>query len=263
MIVQPFDLGVPGLFVTGTDTGVGKTLVAGALAAAAHDCGVRVGVMKPVESGCQRRDGRLVPRDAIFLREMSGCGASLELVNPYALQHPLAPALAAELESVSIDLARLDLCYRTLAAEYSPVIVEGAGGLLTPLCGGLTMRDLAVMLRLPVLVVARNTLGAINHAMLTVESARRVGLDVIGIVLNRPAFTEDDATRTNATSLRRWGGAPFIGEIPFLPSLDRGTLALRGIDLASQIGASRARIQGRQARRTTGREFRRRGSRHG
>jgi dethiobiotin synthetase len=263
MIVQPFDLGVPGLFVTGTDTGVGKTLVAGALAAAAHDCGVRVGVMKPVESGCQRRDGRLVPGDAVFLREMARSGASLDLVNPYAMQHALAPALAAELEGVPIDLARIELCYRTLAAEYAPVIVEGAGGLLTPLSGGLTMRDLAVMLRLPVLVVARNTLGALNHTMLTVQSARQAGLDVIGIVLNRPAFVEDDATRTNATALRRWGGAPLIGEIPFLPSLDRGILALRGIDLASQIGASRARTQGRQVRRTTGREFRRRGGRIG
>src|SRR6266508_3240969 len=170
MNLPPFDLGMSALFVTGTDTDVGKTVVVGALAAAANQCGVRVGVMKPVESGCQRRDGRLVPRDAIFARELAGCSSPLDIVNPYALEHPLAPALAAEIESVTIDLGRIEQCYRLLAAEYNPVIVEGAGGLLTPIYGNTTNRELAAALRLPTLIAARNSLGAINHVSLTVES---------------------------------------------------------------------------------------------
>jgi dethiobiotin synthetase len=260
MNLPPFDLGLPALFVTGTDTDVGKTIVVGALAAAAHQCGVRVGVMKPVESGCPSRDGRLVPRDAIFTRELAGCTAPLEIVNPYALQHPLAPALAAEIELVAIDLNRIEQCFRTLAAEYQPLIVEGAGGLLTPLSGGLTMRDLAAALRLPTLIVARNSLGAINHVTLTVEGARKAGLDVVGVVLNRPTIGDDEATRTNPTSVPRWSGVPLIWEMPYLASLDRGTLAVHGIQLAARIAASRVRIQIQHVRASM---RRRRGGRRG
>ncbi len=258
--IQPFDLGMPALFVTGTDTGVGKTIVAGALAAAGRQCGARIGVMKPVESGCARVDGRLIPRDAVFLREMAGCRAPLPLVNSYALQHPLAPALAAQMEGVEIDLSHIELGFRALASEYTHVIVEGAGGLLTPLWGRWTMRDLAARLRLPVLIVARNTLGAINHAAMTVEAARAAGLDVIGIVLNRTGFEQDEATGTNATSLRRWGGAPLLGEIPFLLDRDAGTLAVQGFYLASQIATTRAQAKTareQNARRNTERRGRR------
>ncbi|HZT05404.1 MAG TPA: dethiobiotin synthase [Chloroflexota bacterium] len=248
MSVPAFDLGAPAVFVTGTDTGVGKTVVAGMLVAAARQCGVRVGVMKPVESGCRKFDGRPVPQDAVFLRELAGCRTPLDAVTPYALEHPLAPALAAEMEDVVIDVGRIVLGFRSLAAQYSCVVVEGAGGLLTPLAGGLTMRDLAAQLRVPVLIVARNTLGAINHASLTVESARAAGLEVLGIVLNRVGFEQDAATRTNAVSLRRWGRAHLIGEVPFLPSLDSGTLAMYGFHLAEQISIAWARAHPRDLR---------------
>jgi dethiobiotin synthetase len=259
MILRSFTLGVRAMFVTGTDTDVGKTVVVGALAAAAHHCGVRIGVMKPVESGCPSRDGRLVPRDALFARGMAGSDAPLSLVNPYALEHPLAPALAAEIEDVTIDLGRIATCYKTLAAEHTPMLVEGAGGLLAPLSGNLTMRDLAVYLGLPVLIVARNTLGAINHVALTVQSARAAGLDVLGIVLNRTTKGNDAATLTNSASLRRWGGAPLLAEMPFLTSLDSNTLAVQGLYLASRIAASRMQAHGQRARR----HLERRGVRHG
>lgn len=222
-----------GLFVTGTDTGVGKTVVAAAMALALRARGHRVGVMKPAESGCPRTDGRLLAPDAAFLLEAAGCSAAMETVNPYALAAPLAPALAAELEGVLIDIERIRACYRQLAAEHDVVLVEGAGGLLTPLSGQLTMRDLAVELALPAVVVVRNALGAINHAALTVEAARHAALPVVGLVLNHPSPELDPAARTNADALRRWGGAPLIGELPYALRLDRTLLGSFGETLIS------------------------------
>ena len=237
----------PGVFITGTDTGVGKTVVAAALAAALSAAGARVGVMKPVESGCARVDGKLEPADATFLREVAGCRAPMNVINPYALERPLAPAIAAEIEGVSIEPARLRSCYLQLAEDHDVVLVEGAGGLLTPLADRMTMRDLAALLGLPVLVVARNVLGAINHAALTVEAAtltfpspprgegegegeaaRAAGLEVLGIVLNHTTDTKNAAVQTNRAPIERWGGAPVIGEIPFLASLDLASLRRAG-----------------------------------
>src|SRR4030042_4169582 len=124
-----------GIFVTGTDTGVGKTLVAGGLPALFRENGIDVGVMKPVESGCPRENGILVPKDALFLKEMSGCQDGLDLINPYALEHPLAPALAADLERVEIRLEVIQEAYSILASRHNLVLVEGAGGVVCPVPG--------------------------------------------------------------------------------------------------------------------------------
>ena len=220
-----------GFFITGTDTGAGKTVVTASLALALRRRGLRVGVMKPVETGCLREDDRLVPQDALFLLEASGCQAPLELVNPYALAEPLAPALAAEREGIRIELARLEACYRELARRYDMVLVEGAGGLLVPLTEQHTMLDLANGLGLPLVVVARNILGVINHTALTVAVARQHGAGVLGVVLNHPDPDSDLATQTNAAALRRWAGAPLLGEMPYVPNLDQGTLAACGEQL--------------------------------
>ena len=225
-----------GLFITGTDTGVGKTVVTAALALALRGRGLRVGVMKPVESGCPRVNGTLLPQDAVFLREASGSTMPLELINPYALERPLAPALAAEMEGVSIQLDRIEAAYCTLASAHDFVLVEGAGGLLAPLTGELRMVELACALGLPVLVVARNVLGAINHASLTVEAARGAGLQVAGVVLNNPSPADGAAEGTNAASLRRWVSTPFLGEMSYLPSMEHQGL-LRAAEAALAVGA--------------------------
>jgi dethiobiotin synthetase len=224
-----------GLFITGTDTGVGKTVVTAALAGAMRRRNLRVGVMKPVETGCLREEDRLVPQDALSLLEASGSTASLDLVNPYALAQPLAPALAAEVEGVHIDPDRIHSCYRQLAAEHDVVLVEGAGGLMVPLADRgtrerhpYTMLDLAADLRLPLLVVARNILGVINHTALTVAVGRQQGLAVLGVVLNHPSPESDPATETNAGSLRRWSGTKLLAELPFVQSLDGDTLRSLG-----------------------------------
>ena len=213
-----------GLFITGTDTGVGKTVVTAALAVALSELDFEVGVMKPVESGCARVQGALVPEDAVFLRKAAGSDAPMRLVNPYALRHPLAPALAAEMEGVAIEMETIEKAYATLIGGHDIVLVEGAGGLLAPLSGDLTMLDLAARLGLPVLVVAKNTLGTINHTALTVRAAKSAGLTVLGVVLSNPTAAQDEATATNPDSLRRWAGTALLGEVAHLPSLAVETL---------------------------------------
>lgn len=216
------------LFIVGTDTGVGKTFIGGAVAAALGERGWRVGVMKPVESGCVTVDGALLPADAAHLRAAAGCSAPLSVVCPYALAEPIAPALAAERAGVRIELARIRRCLVQLRAEHEVLLVEAAGGLLTPLTGRLTMRDLGVALGLPVLVVARNVLGAINHTALTVEAARSAGLEVVGVVLNGVEPAEGLAAETNPAALRRWGGAPLLATVPHVPTPDRAAMAAVG-----------------------------------
>ena len=222
-----------GLFITGTDTGVGKTVVAAALALALKARGLKVGVMKPVESGCRRVDGVLVPEDALFLQAAAGCQAPLEQINPYALERPVAPALAAELEGVSIEMPRIEAAYRALASSHDVVLVEGAGGLMAPLVADLRMLDLALALGLPALVVAHNALGVINHTSLTVRVARAAGLRIVGVVLSKVAPRGDTAALSNRASLERWGDAPLLGEVPHLPSLANESLRQAGEALLS------------------------------
>ncbi|MEM8529298.1 MAG: dethiobiotin synthase [Chloroflexota bacterium] len=212
-----------GLFITGTDTEVGKTIVTALLAVALAERGLRVGVMKPAESGCPLENGRLAPQDAQFLKQVSGCTTPLEVINPYTFAPPLTPALAAEQAGVTIDLEHIRTCYEQLVEQHDVVLVEGAGGLLAPLTATHSMRDLAVMLDLPVLVVAANVLGVINHTALTVTVAQQV-TSVVGIVLNTPQTRDDLAVESNAESLRRWGGAPLLGNVAHLTTFEPSTL---------------------------------------
>jgi dethiobiotin synthetase len=209
-----------GIFITGTDTGVGKTLVAGGLAAVLREEGVDVGVMKPAESGCRYQDGQLIPEDALFLKEMSGCDDPLELINPYALKHPLTPALAAEIEGVEIKIETIRQAFHRLASRHELILVEGAGGLLSPLVGDFFMADLARELELPLLVVTRALLGTINHTLLTLSYARYQKIAVLGIVMNHTREERGLAESFNRGALQRWAQAPFLGVLPFLPRLD-------------------------------------------
>jgi dethiobiotin synthetase len=215
-----------GYFITGTDTGVGKTVVTALLARVFSKRGLRVGVMKPVETGCPREGGHLMPQDSLFLRQVSGCTAPQELVTPYTFAEPLAPAIAAELAGSTIEMKRIRECYEQLLAEHDVVLVEGAGGLLVPLTAQLSMHDIAIELNLPVLVVACNKLGAINHTVLTVTVARERS-QVLGIVLNHIQPPENDlAMQTNADALRRWGKVPLLGQVPYMSGVTAETLSL-------------------------------------
>lgn len=205
------------IFITGTDTGVGKTTVACGLAAALVAEGHRVGVFKPTETGCDLgNDGKRRAEDAHRLAWFSGCSADLGDVCPYALPEPLAPALAAQRAGVRIDLDAIVAAHARIVGAHDVTLVEGAGGLLVPLTDSLTFADLAVRLRLPVLVVVASRLGAINHALLTVRSARALGLSVLGYVVNFPApAAVDIAAQTNVDVLGEWLGPP-LGVVPYL-----------------------------------------------
>lgn len=205
-----------GIFITGTDTGVGKTFFACGLAAWLKDAGYRVGVMKPAETGCETGTGTLVPQDAVALKEASGCQVPLERICPYQLREPLAPGVAAEREGVHIDVEKLIDLYSEIRAAHDVTIVEGAGGLLVPIQPSYTYADLALVLKLPVLVIAANRLGVINHMLLTVEHAACRGLRVLGYVLNDMEREPSLAADTNREALVSLTGIPCLGELPYL-----------------------------------------------
>lgn len=207
------------IFVTGTDTGVGKTTVSAGIAAALRARALSVGVCKPVETGCRLgMGGRPVPEDASVLRFFSGCRSELTVICPYALRQPLAPLLAAERERVDIDLERLVHCYQGIAGAHDFTLVEGAGGLLVPITDAATYADLARRLAAPVLVVVGSRLGAINHALLTIRYAESIGLLVLGYVVNFPRSENDEAACSNVEVLTRLLGPP-LGVVPFLGEL--------------------------------------------
>jgi dethiobiotin synthetase len=206
-LLQVLRRGGPGLFISGTDTGVGKTWVACRLAEWGHAQGWRMGVLKPAESGGGG--------DARALIRASGSQLPLDLVRPYAFRLPLAPAVAAAAEGRRVALAPIRRAFKSVAARSDWTLVEGAGGLLVPYAPGWDGAGLAKRLGLPVLLVARAGLGTINHSLLSVEAARRRGLTVLGVLLNGRVKPGDRSSATNADQIstlgrvRVWGPAPW------------------------------------------------------
>lgn len=205
-----------GVLITGTDTGVGKTVVGCGLAAALTAQGKTVGVLKPVETGCSLRNGVLYPEDAARLAAFARVSLPLDQVCPYRFAPPVAPSVAAELTGVTIEPRRIISVFEQIAERCDVTIVEGAGGLLVPLTGRYSFADLARDLRLPLLVVVGSKLGALNHTLLTLHCAQTLSLPLTGYVLNHPAPDSDIATQTNARTLAHLTDAPCLGVIPFL-----------------------------------------------
>jgi len=199
-----------GLFITGTDTGVGKTIVTAVLARVLRLRGVNVGVMKPVTSGCREQDGVLISDDAELLAWAAGVDCDDD-VAPYRLREPIAPSEAAKIDGVKIDFGRITACYRRLAARYDFVLVEGAGGLMVPLHGGLLVADLARQLDLPLLVVTHTGLGTINHSVLTCFAAGQMELEVCGVIVNSYPTEPNLAERGAAHQIGSLCGAPVLG----------------------------------------------------
>lgn len=217
----------PAFFITGTDTNVGKTEAACVLASSFRKAGLKVGVMKPVETGCPIKGDRIMPQDALKLKEASGSEADIDLVNPYRFTAPVAPDLAARLFGASIDLERIKDIFIGLQAAHDLMLVEGAGGLLAPAAEGKSMADLALLLEAPLLIVSANRLGTINHTLLTVSCARQMGLAVKGIILNNPTDSSNDLSAGhNLSDIERLSGFPVLFEIPY--SADQSKLPLLG-----------------------------------
>lgn len=220
------------LFVTGTDTAVGKTTVSCAIAAAARARGLRVQTWKPVESGCASgSQGVLLPADALALAEAARGTTSPvpPLHTVYRFAAPVAPSVAAEQEGQQVALApllRTAARLRSLAPDL--LLVEGAGGFLVPLAPRLMIADLAEALAAPVVIVARDSLGTINHTLLTIEAAVRRGLTVRGVVLNATSETTaaDAEIQRNASEIERCTRVPILGHFPRASDLVADSLGL-------------------------------------
>jgi len=214
-----------GIFITGTDTGVGKTVVGSAIASNLRDMGYRVGVMKPVETGCRRIGRRLIPSDATFLKEAVRTRDNLDLINPYRFERPLAPAVAADMEGIRIDIPNIIRAYNILKERHEIVIIEGAGGILVPLYKDYLFLDLIRDMETPIIIVSRTGLGTINHTLLTLRCAQENGIPVIGIIMNHTTNERPDPSEeTNPLVIKRLSGVPLLGVIPFLRNLDINSL---------------------------------------
>jgi len=223
-----------GLFITATDTEVGKTVITGAIAAALAARGFKVGAMKPIASGgVADRDGRLIAEDATFLMQAAGIGErERHMVNPLCLAPALTPAVAATLSGVRVDIPAILKSYEALRKSYDPIIVEGVGGITAPLWQEYLVADFMAFLALPAIIVTRPNMGTINHTLLTVEYARQRGLEVAGIIIN--GWNEGEVgilETTNEEYIRRLTKVPILGKFP--RSLDISVPEVRTSTLAS------------------------------
>lgn len=210
-----------GYFITGTDTGVGKTEITAALVRKLAGDGKQVIGMKPVASGCRLTPGGLRNEDAEQLLAASSVQADYELVNPYAFEPPIAPHLAARDAGTRIELERILDCYERLSDLADSVIVEGVGGWHVPLGRVITTEHLAKALNLPVILVVGMRLGCINHALLTADAVTAAGLSLVGWVANQ-VDPEMDRLSDNIESLRERIAAPMLGQVPFFPQCQPG-----------------------------------------
>lgn len=208
------------LFVTGTDTGVGKTVVAAGLTRLLADRGEAVAPYKPVETGTEGEPDPGRPADARFLAEAARWSDSSEAITE-TYREPLAPLVAARREERPVDPELLDAHFEYLTETYGRVLVEGAGGLSVPITEELDMAGLAARWSLPVLIVSRPDLGTLNHTFLTARYAQSRGLPVVGILLcGYHRDTEDVAERTNAAMIEEMCELPVLGKVPRRPRID-------------------------------------------
>lgn len=211
-----------GFFVTGTDTGVGKTVVSCALVRGLRAAGLDIGVMKPIETGVQTGSG---PQDAQALSIAAGNLDPLDQICPLQFSLPAAPNVAAAREGRRVDLARVHQAYTELAARHEWMLVEGAGGLLVPTTDAATMADLASGWELPLLVVARPALGTINHTRLTLEAVRQRGIGLLGVVISHDRVISD-ADTSNLNCLRESLAEDLLFEVPFHEQPDQARLEM-------------------------------------
>jgi len=227
-----------GLFVTGTDTGAGKTVVAGAIAAALRARGDRVAAYKPVVTGLDEAPEPGWPRDHELLAAAAGVAPAT--VTRHAFGPPVSPHLAAELAGEELDVDAMVVAASAAAAEAPAgvLVCEGVGGLLVPLTATHTVRDLAVALGFPLVVAARPGLGTINHTLLTLEAARAAGLTVAGVVITPWPDAPDVMLRSNRATIARLGAVD-VSVLPPLPDGSPGSLAAGGAGLPLDAWLSR------------------------
>jgi dethiobiotin synthetase len=221
-------LNIPGLFITGTDTEVGKTVVAGAIANWFRRKGARVAVCKPAATGCVKRREGLVSEDAEFLAACADSPHPLDLICPERFVEPLAPAVAAQRAGAKLDWESINRSLTLMSAGSDVMIVEGVGGLLVPMDDRHTVLDMVNWLNVPVVTVARPTLGTINHTLLTLSALRAAGHRPAGVVINRyPIDAAGIVEETNLRAIEKWGKTSVLAVVPDEP--------IRGVTLGPNI----------------------------
>ncbi len=208
-----------GIFITATDTGIGKTVVAAGFAMALKARGMRVGVMKPVATGCASYGTRLISYDAAYLFEAAE-NEYAPLTSPVRFRNPVAPSVASVYEQRPIDLEEIDKAFRRLQSFYDFVVVEGIGGLLVPIKGKYLVANLIRDMGIPLIIVSHSSLGAINHTLLTIDSALIRGFLIKGIIFNRaPLVNYSLAEMTNPRVIHELSGVPVLGSLPNMDDL--------------------------------------------
>lgn len=224
-----------GFFITGTDTGVGKTVVAGAVIKALHSLNIKAAAMKPIETGCRIIGNIPYPSDGMFLKETALMDEDISLVTPYCFETPAAPFVASGLEKKDIDPGVISARFNMLMDRYGEVVVEGIGGIMVPIRKDYFVSDLIKELALPVIVVCRPSLGTINHTLLTINYALKEGIEVAGIIINFNRPEENTlAEQTNRSALEQLSPVALIGTLPYLKDLGPETLkeaALKALNI--------------------------------
>jgi dethiobiotin synthetase len=209
---------IPSLLITGTDTGIGKTIIAASIAQILHEQAHRVAVFKPCGSGCVHRREGLVSEDAELLAHCANSRHPLDLICPQRYAEPLAPAIAAEKSGRPLDWDAINRSIKIMSADSDVMIVEGIGGLLVPMDDRHTFLDVAADMRSPAVIVARPALGTINHTLLTLSALRSRNIPIAGAVINRyPTDTPNLAEETNPRAIEKWGKVPILAIVPDTP----------------------------------------------
>lgn len=213
-----------GVFIAGTDTGIGKTVVSAAVVSLMRDRGIDAVPVKPVQTGCEDRDGRIVAPDLAFCMRMGGLDLTPEAEDslcPVRLAMPASPHLAAARESTGTSVIELVSAVRELGETHPYLVVEGAGGLMVPLNEREMMLDLATSLELPIVLVARSGLGTINHTLLSLSAIRAAGAEPVAVILNdESSAPDDDIAEDNRRTIGSRGAVSVAGRIPFTAGLE-------------------------------------------
>ncbi|MGJ9384998.1 dethiobiotin synthase [Salipaludibacillus sp. CF4.18] len=210
-----------GVFVTGTDTNVGKTIIASGIAAVLREKEVDVGVFKPFLSGISRDHPE---SDTSLLKEMSQTPLSTEDITPFEFKEPLAPLVAGKLMGKLVNMTEVVRHWETIRVKHDFFIVEGAGGIAVPLGENFLVSDLIKVLQLPIIIVTRANLGTINHTFLTVKYAKSIGLSIAGIVINGVSEKADLSERTSPEIIEKLCGVPILGVTPKLTDLTKESI---------------------------------------
>ncbi len=206
----------PGLFITGTDTGTGKTLMAGAIAKILTEQDLKVGVFKPIATGCHRAWNGLVSYDTEFLANCANSELPLSTITPISYFTKAGPIVSAAREGKPIDFDKIATAYKNICQICDIVIVEGIGGVRVPLTTEFDLLDLAVEFALPVVIVARPNPGTINHTLMTIDCVRAAQLKIAGVVINGYRASEETiAGNTAPAIITKFGGVNILSEVPF------------------------------------------------